>query len=1062
MNFKKHYIIYLLIGFIILLIPLTWYGAYGNANNMLIAGGDQGWLINMKSVLNIQNIINSWDSKCFLGGRGLPDVIQFPALLLTLVLSGTELSLSLINKCFFVFPFILMCFSIGIYLWTVNLSARKTTLFFITGAFFYLFNSYIALAMPAPAVIFAYCGLPLILAVLERETQNFKNILKKALLINLILFICLYTFMNLCYVGIYIMVIGLYIFLKFIFTSSKLIFLKKNTILFILTLAFFSVIHLFWYSEYYSFYKAAYKTVHIAAGKTSSEKKIPIRGKLKGLRELHVSEGQTTEGLIGHRAIAYDKDRLKGIYRNEFYMSRPIKACSLFLVFVAFSSLFLCKKDKNIIIFSLIALLTSFLGKGTSPPFAVIFRILFKYFHGFLIYRNPDKFFFAYNFAISFLLAASANKLYINFKSEKKVTQKKVFSISVIFLSFLCLFFISQPFWNGKLLYHDMKAPIKPFLCKLPQYWINMRNYINKTPDFDKSRIFVVPDTGYGRDLEWEVGYGGIDVSRYLLDGGVINKPFASYYIINKDWNKHFIWFLFDSLTRNESPYLKNVFNFAGISHILLQNDLKKICSMEKPERYIEILKHQKGIGEENKFGELTLYNAGTAFENINIADELCCVSGGYEGLLAISNFGELRNFKALLFPEQNSVEINKLLLPRIDKLILVNSSFKDVVLNMLKSDGNIEILTSMPEVNTGNYQVEWVLCSRFFDDGLLDVSGFNYLKKIGNSPFCRSLVRNPYFYLTKSTSPLKFDYEAKTKDEYYLFARAGCFPEAADIKLKFANTIREVSLKNLSHYGFRWVNLGKFNFSKGSNPVELTGNGKKIVISEFLLVKVSQYERIMKDISNTLSENKIACEYYFSNTSFGTESKLVEARFSIPDDNKYLIRLFPNEAGNKEVLVDGGKYGISISGEEIYFTEGIHEIISPDGGIISISQIPEKNGKSAIIPDNITYLKSTPTKRILKMSTDLPAEILYFNETFDKGWQAKIDGEIAKKHFVINGFSNGFLFDKIVPGEHKVELEFLPQRGHVVRLWISGVSVLIAIIILIFLRKKRKHLNNF
>ena len=1056
MNFRKRHIMYLLIGFVILLIPLTWYGAYGNAKNMIIAGGDQS-LINIKEDFNIKNLLFSWNNKWFLGRRIILEMMQFPSFLLTFALSGADLSVSLINKCFHVFSFILMCFSIGIYLWAVNLSARKTILFFLTGGFFYLFNPYVALALPSPAVIFAYCGLSLILAVLERESQGFRNILRKALLINLILFICISAFRNLCYIGIYFMVIGLYTVLKFMFSNSKLAFLKKNTILLILALAFFSVIHIFWYSEYYTFYKGLYK-VHMpkVAGKTSSEREISLKEKLKRLREIHANEGQTVEAIIGHRSIAYDKDRLKGIYRVEFYSSKPVKACSLFLVFVAFSSLFLCKKDKNIIIFSLIALLASFLGKGTSPPFAVIFRNLFKYFPGFLIYRNPDKFFLAYNFATSFLMAASVNKLYLKFKSEKKITSKKLFSISVIFLSIICLFIVSQPFWNGKLLYHDMKrATMKPFLCKLPQYWINMRNYINKTPDFSKSRIFVIPDTGYGRNLEWKVGYGGVDVSRYLLDAGVVNKPMGNY-TINKNWNKHLAYFLFDSLTRNESPHIKNIFNFVGISHILLQNDLKKICSMEKPEKYIEILKHQKGIGEEKKFGKLTLYNAGTAFENINIADELCCISGGYEGLLALANFGKLTDRRALLFPEQNSVETNKLLLPGIDKLILVNSSFKDVFLNMVKSDGIVKILTPMPEVNAENYQEKWVLRSRFSDDGLLDISGFNYMGKIGAFPFCCSLVRSPYLYFTKSNDTLKFSCNVETQDEYYIFARAGCFPEAADIKLKFANTIKKVSLRNSSLYGFRWVNLGKFNFTQGANQVQLMGNSGKIVISEFLLVKVSQYERIMKNILNMLSENEIVCEYYFSNTVFGTELSPVKTSFFIPDDNKYLIRLFPNERESKEVLVDGERYEIPISGKEIYFAEGIHKIISPNGGMISISQIPEKNEKLAIISNNITYLKNTPTKRILNISTDLSTEILYFNETFDKGWQARVDGIMAKKHFVINGFANGYLFDKIAPGEHKVELEFLPQRGHIFRLWISGISVLIAIIVLFLISTKK------
>lgn len=46
---------------------------------------------------------------------------------------------------------------------------------------------------------------------------------------------------------------------------------------------------------------------------------------------------------------------------------------------------------------------------------------------------------------------------------------------------------------------------------------------------------------------------------------------------------------------------------------------------------------------------------------------------------------------------------------------------------------------------------------------------------------------------------------------------------------------------------------------------------------------------------------------------------------------------------------------------------------------------------------------------------------ILILNNTFDNLWQAKIERDILKKHFIVNGFANGWLIDK--KGDYNIEI---------------------------------------
>ncbi len=65
----------------------------------------------------------------------------------------------------------------------------------------------------------------------------------------------------------------------------------------------------------------------------------------------------------------------------------------LVLPILAFSSLLFGRKDKNILLFSLLGLIGVFLAKGAGEPFGWIYVWFFEHFPGFVMFRDPTKFY---------------------------------------------------------------------------------------------------------------------------------------------------------------------------------------------------------------------------------------------------------------------------------------------------------------------------------------------------------------------------------------------------------------------------------------------------------------------------------------------------------------------------------------------------------------------------------------------------------------------------------------------------------------------------------------------
>lgn len=119
-----------------------------------------------------------------------------------------------------------------------------------------------------------------------------------------------------------------------------------------------------------------------------------------------------------------------------------------------------------------------------------------------------------------------------------------------------------------------------------------------------------------------------------------------------------------------------------------------------------------------------------------------------------------------------------------------------------------------------------------------------------------------------------------------------------------------------------------------------------------------------------------------------------------------------------------------------IYVAKSIVSIQSIEEGLLKIlSSKDEKNNLIFVAPQHpqilniqtnnipkINFKKISNDHYLVEVKQTIEPFILVLNNTFDKFWQAKIEKSIVDKHFIVNGFANGWLIEK--RGDYMIDIK--------------------------------------
>ncbi|KKW11029.1 MAG: seg [Microgenomates group bacterium GW2011_GWC1_49_7] len=147
----------------------------------------------------------------------------------------------------------------------------------------------------------------------------------------------------------------------------------------------------------------------------------------------------------------------------------------LALPFLAFSSLLFIKPKtdnrKQITFFALVALLGAFLAKGVNEPFGGIFQWMFTHVPGFVMFRDPTKFYVFIAISYSVLIPFTLNHL------AKRIISKKSF---IIYHSPFIIFGVFWLFTIRALFVGDVRGNFRPM--QLPEEYVQLKNLFVADP----------------------------------------------------------------------------------------------------------------------------------------------------------------------------------------------------------------------------------------------------------------------------------------------------------------------------------------------------------------------------------------------------------------------------------------------------------------------------------------------------------------------------------------------------------------------------------------------------
>jgi hypothetical protein len=317
--------------------------------------------------------------------------------------------------------------------------------------FVFLLNSYILMVIGGGqiSIAFAYAISPLVIALFIRNTTN--NSVTSSVILGLSLALQIAFEPR-------IAALTLATAIFYFFWIYRFSHLKHVVETFLIPLAIVIGVHFFWILP------------TIISGKES------------------YPSGLSSSGWVGFLSFADFSNSLSFLHPNwpenifgKIYFMRP---AFLALPILAFTSLLFINGLKNlrikktILFFSSLALIGSFLAKGSKPPFGEIYLWLFNHLPGMGLFRDPTKFYVLIALSYSVLVPFAVSKIFNRLRRRRY--------LSKIFLLFITgyLLFLIKPAVFGKL-----KGTFEA--KQTPQEYFVLKDFFDSQDEF--FRTFWVP-----------------------------------------------------------------------------------------------------------------------------------------------------------------------------------------------------------------------------------------------------------------------------------------------------------------------------------------------------------------------------------------------------------------------------------------------------------------------------------------------------------------------------------------------------------------------------------------
>ncbi len=425
---------------------------------MTFSGGDFRffWPENIGDFVQIpsswDSILNTGVGKSTLGSLWINSYLNFSALF-----SQLGLSWNIIGLLFWILPAVLLSF-FGAYFLFLKIFPDKK-LFGLLSGFIYLGNTYFLMILTGGqlGVALSYSLAPFVILFFLKclESLNFKN----SLIFGLVLSLQVLFDPRIVYIT------SGPLFLLWIFYSSKKNLKKSLLFSFIIPLSVVVLLHSYWILPTIFYNQNPIEQFGPEFSSSEAVKFFSFANLENSISLLHPN---FPENIFGKTYFM----------RVEF----------LFLPILAFLSLLFINlklKAKNldsnraILFFAILGLIGVFLAKGANDPFGGIYIWMFNHVPGFVMFRDPTKFYLLIALSYSILIPYSiwqisewaVERIKFSIKSKIFNFQNLFFLVTVCYLLFLI-----RPLWTEEL------EKFKP--RPVPNDYVLLKDFLKNQPEF--------------------------------------------------------------------------------------------------------------------------------------------------------------------------------------------------------------------------------------------------------------------------------------------------------------------------------------------------------------------------------------------------------------------------------------------------------------------------------------------------------------------------------------------------------------------------------------------------
>lgn len=170
---------------------------------------------------------------------------------------------------------------------------------------------------------------------------------------------------------------------------------------------------------------------------------------------------------------------------------------------------------RMVLFFALLGLIGAFLAKGSQEPFGGIYLWMFAHIPGFVMFRDPTKFYTLTALSYSILIPYSIWKIY---ESLKNIIKFSIFNFQNFFLLVVIpyLLFFIKPAISGQL-----NGAFKQ--KEVPKEYVQLKNFIANQPEF--FRTFWIPTKQrFAFYTDNHPGINGVEFLKVASASGIINR----------------------------------------------------------------------------------------------------------------------------------------------------------------------------------------------------------------------------------------------------------------------------------------------------------------------------------------------------------------------------------------------------------------------------------------------------------------------------------------------------------------------------------------------------------